>query len=126
MEQLPPDDQRLSSFLRRYRPAPPKTPSDLEDYLLTRIECDTHSRSKGTFWILSSAVVAGIIMGWGVYRYSNQPTLTVSTPELEHFVLESWDMGTNETADFNNSPSLTNDWQILTNPNNSYLVSKPH
>ncbi len=126
MTELPPDDPRLSAFLRRYQPAPPKTQSDLEDYLLARIEQDAQPQSKSSvFWVLSSAIVAGMIMGWGAYRYSTPPQLMASGPELENFILENWNVKSTETAYFDNNPSLTSEWLLLTSPNPHYVVSRP-
>jgi hypothetical protein len=125
-DELPPDDQRLSAFLRRYRPAPPSSQGDLEDYLLARIDQDVQSHpSKGIFWLFSSAIIAGVMMGWVVYRYSSPPQLTATAPELEHFVLESWNRETTDVTYFNNSPSVSSEWLMLTNSNNNYMVAAP-
>ena len=123
MNQLPPDDPRLSAFLRQYRPAPPSSQGDIEDYLFARIEQDVQTESKNIFWILSSAVVAGVIIGWGAYKFNAPPQIAASSPELEYFVLESWDRGTREeVAYFNHTPSLTNDWLLVTNPIQGQMV----
>jgi len=110
MDQLPPDDQRLSAFLRRYRPSPPSSQGNLEEYLFARIEKDVQTHPKNLFLLFSSAIIAGVIMGWGVYRYSSPPEIIATKPELENFVLESWNEETTEVADFNSSPSWTNEW----------------
>jgi hypothetical protein len=85
-----PEDPRLSEFLRRYRPCPPSTQGNFEDYLFDRIEQNTQAQSKGVYWIFSTAILAGVVLGWGMYRYSNQPELAASAPEIENFVLENW------------------------------------
>ncbi len=84
------EDPRLHEFLKRYRPAPPSSQGNLEEYLFDSIEQDSQSRPKGLFWIFSGAVLTGVVLGWGIYRYSDQPQLTASAPEIENFVLENW------------------------------------
>jgi hypothetical protein len=125
MNELPPDDSRLSAFLRRYQPAPPKSShGEIEEYLLARIEQDVQRDSQSVFWLLSSAILTGMIMGWAVYRYSSPPQVAANVPELEHFVLENWNMKPTEATYFNNTSSLTSDWLSLTGPAHDYLGSR--
>jgi len=117
MNQLPPDDPNLSEFLRRYRPAPPSGKSDLEDYLLARIEQDVQTKPLNLFWVFSSAIIAGVILGWGTYRYTSNVQMASTGPELEHFILDNWGGETVDASYTDNNPSVTRDWLLLTSTN---------
>lgn len=102
-----PDDSKLVNFLRQHRAQAPPAAPELEDQILSAVEATPeHSvvplrstrfqqhgfpRVRYRFWIVSSAVAAGLVAGIVSYRslMPTQPS-AVELANLESFIENSW------------------------------------
>ena len=94
------DDPELVNFLRRYHPQVPAATPELEDQVLAAVQATSLKPSprlrssqllQNRFWVVSSAIAAGLIAGVVSYR-----ALTPARPNatelanLESFIESSW------------------------------------
>jgi hypothetical protein len=118
MNRLPHDDERLSAFLRQYRPVPPPANSNLEKQLMAELEKQPIHFQRNYYLPLRLFFLALIsaLLGWGSYRlFSPSPNIA----ELELFLVSNW----NDVIDEIPQPSPTDspeiDWLLLTDTDSS-------
>jgi hypothetical protein len=118
MKKFDKNDRNLVNFLQRHRPNSPATALDLEEQIIELVDReDVLARQKSEWfcWAIPSAIVAGVFIGWGSYRsLIPQTQLSVTSDELEIFLVNSWNNGVANNA---SDPSLE------TIPVNSFLTS---
>jgi hypothetical protein len=145
MTLLPPDnDQNLVNFLKQYRPLPPPARANLEECLMQQAErIPTRSRYQTHLqWLIPTAIAACGLVAWGSYRWFNpNPQMifttensasvatkvgesdifirqtSVSSEELETFLIESWTGAMGYTT--SESPVVSSDlsWYTLVDSN---------
>jgi hypothetical protein len=127
------DDRNLVNFLQQYRPHPPAKKIDIEkqieEQIIELIEQDNLPDKHKAYqfsWAIPGAILAGLFIGWGSYRYSvTQPQLALNSDELEVFLVSSWQsgVGNNEIDDL--SATMPADSLLITDRKAQLVLSLP-
>lgn len=130
MNQFPDDDEQLVSFLKQYRPVPPRARADMEAQLMelvTREPPPPPRYPHQFFWIVSSAMAGSLLLAVGGYRWLNpSPQIATNPQELEAFLVDSWNSATGETSvTYPTTYTSEADWLFMTEPKARYAVSHP-
>ena len=91
---LPPDNDRVVTFLRRHRPVPPTASQDLEDQIMAVVQSEGLTtkgrRGKHHRWALP-ALAASLLLTWGgwvTFGSLTQPEAEMT--EVETFLANTW------------------------------------
>jgi hypothetical protein len=117
MKKFDDSDRNLVNFLQSHRPSSPSEAIDLEEQIIELVDREdvlARQKSERFFWAIPSAIIAGVVIGWGSYRsLIPQTQVSVTSDELEIFLVNSWNNGVEQNS---NDPSLE------TTPVNSFLT----
>jgi hypothetical protein len=107
MKKFDESDRKLVNFLQSNRPISPTEAIDLEEQIIELVDREdvlARQKSERFVWVIPSAILAGVFIGWGSYRsLIPQTQVSVTNDELEIFLVNSWNNGTGKNS---NDPSL--------------------
>ncbi|MBE9168468.1 hypothetical protein IQ238_13415 [Pleurocapsales cyanobacterium LEGE 06147] len=103
MTHLPQDEERnLVNFLRQNYPVPPPAKSDEEEQLMELLQQQPYrsqQQKRKPLWMISSAIVAGILLLWGSDRWLQYKTqLVIDADALATFLVTTWNDALLETT----------------------------
>jgi hypothetical protein len=117
MKKFDESDRNLVNFLQSNRPISPAEAIDLEEQIIELVDREdvlARQKSERFVWIIPSAILAGVFIGWGSYRSPIvQTQVSVTNDELEIFLVNSWNNGVEKDSI---DPSLE------TSPVNSFFT----
>jgi hypothetical protein len=129
----PDPDHNLIRFLKKHQPSPPPASSHCEERLMLLIrQSRPRANPINQFWLVPTAIAASVFLIWSSQQKAFQPVAVNnaspgvnrlnSEAELEAFLVNNWQNLGVETSEENSRYSVgaTNDWQLLTNPDNNY------
>ena len=109
MSSLPPDDAKLTDFLRQHRPSAPSAALDLESKILAQVQSVPHAagRDRSRVWRMPLVLAASLLTA--VLGYRLVQTLTAAELTGLEAVLESdWNSTVSDSSE--SSLSAFNDF----------------
>jgi hypothetical protein len=106
MSSLPPDDVKLTNFLRQYRTGVPPASPDLEDRILAQVYCSPHrlirSQRRRIGFVFALSAIAAVF----TYRLMHFTTVT-ELSSLQNCLESNWNtLGSSDQFSAFNDPTL--------------------
>ncbi len=109
------EEQKLVTFLKQYRPAPPATNIHIEEQLLAIVSQERLSKSSNWLWVIPGAIATGLLLIYGsLIRDNFVLKIAKQTEDLEAFMVNSWQGSMDDNQELNEIYNLETDWLMLT------------